>query len=114
METLHSLQIADPAVFYRLPYPVQVQHLAHVRNRLGARYAGPVRQGRVRPTGTASRKRGQIDMMALMQDIHRHRHDPPSPRAVEAARLVLRAGDGLPAPIIRDARETLRRAGGEL
>ena len=114
METLHSLQIADPAVFYRLPYPVQVRHLAHVRNNLGARYSPPVRRGRGHAPGSAPRKRGHIDMMALMDDIHSHRHDPPSPRAVEAARLVLRAGDGLPALLTRDARETLRRAGGDL
>lgn len=109
--TLHSLRIADPEVFHALPEAVRLGHLAHVRNEIGGRYLGESSSGPSRPS--RGRRRGGLDMMALMNDIHRHRTASPSPRAVQMARRLVET-PGLPPALLNDARETLRRAGGDL
>jgi hypothetical protein len=42
VETMHRLNILDPATLYRLPAHIQALHLAHVRNDLGGRYTGDI------------------------------------------------------------------------
>lgn len=109
METLHSLQIADPAIFYRLPWSVQEAHLAHVRNRLGGRYSGSAESTPDPRSATPSRRKGGgLDMMAIMEDVHRLRHAPPSPRAISAARLLLDA-PGVPEALLDSARRTIEQ-----
>jgi len=45
-------------------------------------------------------------MMAVMSDIHRLRHDRPSPRALRAARLIVDA-PGVPEALRASARLTI-------
>ena len=95
-ETLHSLRIANPVEFYGLPQSVQLRHLAHVRNALGGRYA-PEKEAPISDT---------IDGQSLMASIHRHRHEPPSQKAIDAARMLLSV-PGIPENLRRGAQLTI-------
>ena len=113
METLHSLHIADPAVFFALPERVQARHLAHVRNSVGDMYASdpaPYPDASSPHATSPASKRSSIDAVGLLASIASHHNDPPSPAAVENARLVLSAQD-MPEVFTRGARETLHQAG---
>ena len=105
METLHSLKIADPRVFYALPSEVQMMHMAHVSNTLRGAYMGD-------GSSDGSKPKKTIDAQDLMASIADHHHAPPSPSVIEHARWILSV-PGLAASLYRDARQTLERAGVE-
>lgn len=100
METLHRLHTLDPRDFYDLPMPVQMAHMAHVKNLLTEAYSGEHGAPKSQP----------IDAIDLMRSQAAFKHAPPSQQVIENARMVL-AVPGLPDLLVRDARETLQRAG---
>jgi hypothetical protein len=111
-ETMHRLQMADPATFYALPAEVQALHLAHVRNDLGGLYLSDTSDDEPAPTPTRSppRQRQAVDGAALMRSLADHKSEPPSIASIDAARALL-AAPGVPEPLRDAALANLAAAG---
>lgn len=109
METMHRLHIADPAEFWRLPPAWQARHISHVYNDITGAYMSDLKpipdyDEKGRP------KKPTIDAADLMRSQLEFKTAPPSQTVIDNARMLLNV-PGLHPLLIRDAQETLRRAG---